>query len=420
MATASRQLDTKGLGAARRSRSRVGAAWLLRCAPLALIAACASSATHSPAAQVAAADSGLVTRGLDAGAGTTNVTNGDAVPSTDAATRSSSDAALALDAAASSVASIDTPADQWTWLPIDGARCANGTPTGVGINRSTVSNDLVIMLEGGGACWDADTCITTPAAVHLQDTYDATLFASDFVVHTSPVMRDPNNPFATATTVFVPYCTGDLHAGDVTRTYSVGGTTRQVQHVGARNIDAALARLRSGLPLPHTVWVLGSSAGGYGATLNFAQIAAAFPGAQLHMLADCAPLVTPAGARFSTWRTAWQMRTPLGCNNCDTSFGSVIDALATKYPSSRIGLLAFAQDATIASYFGFDGPTLQQQLDALLAASYQHPATRYFVAPGSMHTMLGSVATQKAGDGTTLQAWLTAWMLGLPSWQNAR
>ncbi|MGC3958041.1 MAG: pectin acetylesterase-family hydrolase [Verrucomicrobiota bacterium] len=96
--------------------------------------------------------------------------------------------------------------DTWTFLPVAGAQCANGTPTGVGVNRSTLSANLVIMLEGGGACWDGESCFVNNAAVHVQDTYDATLFQSDFASKQGPTTRDPNNPFSAATQVFVPYC----------------------------------------------------------------------------------------------------------------------------------------------------------------------------------------------------------------------
>ncbi len=321
---------------------------------------------------------------------------------------------------AGSLQPITTPVDQWTWLPIEGAHCANGTPTGIGINRSTMSNDLVIMFEGGGACWDATTCITTPAAVHLQDTYDATLFQSDFVAKQSPTQRDPQNPLSTATSVFIPYCTGDLHAGDKVRSYTAGSVTREVHHVGALNVDAALARLRNGLPQPNTVWLIGSSAGGYGAQLNMQPVVNAFAHPpQVHVLADSSPLVTPADARWTAWKSQWHMRMPTPCNNCDTRFGAVIDALASQYAGSRIGLLEYAQDATIAQYFGFDGPTLSMQLDALVRQSYQRDNTHSFIAPGNAHVMLGNVATQKSADGTALSTWLTAWILGLPTWQNA-
>lgn len=62
-----------------------------------------------------------------------------------------------------------TAVDSWESLPIDGARCGNGTDTGVGVNRSTQSGDLVILMQGGGACWDGDSCFVKKASVHVED-----------------------------------------------------------------------------------------------------------------------------------------------------------------------------------------------------------------------------------------------------------
>ena len=52
------------------------------------------------------------------------------------------------------------------------------------------------------------------------------------------------NPFRDASYVFVPYCTGDLHAGSNVATYDVLGP-RTFAHVGRRNVEALLPRLRA-------------------------------------------------------------------------------------------------------------------------------------------------------------------------------
>ena len=47
------------------------------------------------------------------------------------------------------------------------------------------------------------------------------------------------NPFRAASYVFIPYCTGDLHAGSNVATYDVLGP-RKFAHVGRRNVEALL------------------------------------------------------------------------------------------------------------------------------------------------------------------------------------
>src|SRR6478752_8591829 len=52
---------------------------------------------------------------------------------------------------------LGTTPKTWQYVPVDGAQCMNGTPTGIGVNLGT-SGDLVIYLEGGGACFNDGTC----------------------------------------------------------------------------------------------------------------------------------------------------------------------------------------------------------------------------------------------------------------------
>ncbi|WP_437852784.1 hypothetical protein [Sorangium sp. So ce363] len=51
-------------------------------------------------------------------------------------------------------------AENWTWVPFSNAFCANGDAAGIGVNLTGKSKRVVVYLEGGGACWDEDTCYT--------------------------------------------------------------------------------------------------------------------------------------------------------------------------------------------------------------------------------------------------------------------
>src|SRR5262245_13106985 len=45
---------------------------------------------------------------------------------------------------------------QWTWVPVDGSKCASGSTAGIAVNLSPSADagqDLFIYLQGGGACW---------------------------------------------------------------------------------------------------------------------------------------------------------------------------------------------------------------------------------------------------------------------------
>src|SRR5690348_11200856 len=107
---------------------------------------------------------------------------------------------------------IDAPIEQWTWVPIIGAECANGTPTGIGVNRTKKSSRVFIYLEGGGACWDEATCYGANTAIYLQG-YNQLNFDAEIAAVGSAALfdrADPKNPLKDDSFVYVPYCTGDV------------------------------------------------------------------------------------------------------------------------------------------------------------------------------------------------------------------
>ena len=60
---------------------------------------------------------------------------------------------------------IDAPPGDWTWIPVDGAVCRDGSGTGFGVRPSATGSDkLVIYLEGGGACFNGTTCGINPGS----------------------------------------------------------------------------------------------------------------------------------------------------------------------------------------------------------------------------------------------------------------
>ena len=48
--------------------------------------------------------------------------------------------------------------DEWLTIRLPGAVCGNGSEYKIFANFHEGSDDLLIMLEPGGACWDYDTC----------------------------------------------------------------------------------------------------------------------------------------------------------------------------------------------------------------------------------------------------------------------
>lgn len=315
---------------------------------------------------------------------------------------------------------ISAPDKTWTWVPLAGTTCGDGSRAGIGVNLASDSADLLVYMQGGGACWDANTCFVLDTAVQITAPYTQAQFDADVssLDATGLFSRtDSLSPFAGASFVYVPYCTGDVHAGTTVRTYSVNGQDRTVHHTGGLNAQIIVDTVHATLPNVSRVWVMGSSAGGYGATLNLPRYAAAWPTAAVELLQDSAPFVDVMGGTYPQWQDSWGIALPAGCADCTTSFPAVIDAITGGYPGTRIGLLTYTEDAVVKAFFGYAG-SLAPAIDALLTNQYAHATTHAFVLSGSSHTMLGNYQTITAPDGTTLKAWVAQWAVGDSGWRT--
>src|SRR5262249_27499783 len=96
-------------------------------------------------------------------------------------------------------------------------------------------------------------------------------------------VADERNPFADFSVIYVPYCTGDVHVGNVTRTYAPGLT---VHHRGYVNGTAALDHLVATFPRATAVVVIGESAGSVAAPLYGGLVSDRLPEARITVLAD--------------------------------------------------------------------------------------------------------------------------------------
>jgi Pectinacetylesterase len=306
----------------------------------------------------------------------------------------------------------------WTWVDVAGTACGNGARTGIGINPTTLSQDLYLYMQGGGACWNEQTCFIQPSASNLSTGYQAAQFQADNTRNAPMFNRGKaTNPFRSMSFVFVPYCTGDVHAGNAVQTYG----SNQVHHKGAANVQAWLPRLAATFPNVRRVFLAGSSAGAFGAQLNYERVAASFPGAEVHVLADSGQMVTPAGTLQSTWFTNWGVTVPVACTNCTTDFTRFPAYLAGTYPASRFGLLAWDRDAVLRTFFGYPADTYSARTLQLLSSTYDGRANaRYFLKRGTQHTFLSGLETLTSTTGVTLNDWVTRWVAGDAAWNNVQ
>jgi Pectinacetylesterase len=154
-----------------------------------------------------------------------------------------------------------TAAGQQKWkkvVPGGDCECADGSEFALWERRDDPTK-VVFFLDGGGACFDAETCAFTGLGTGGEASYDWSIYGED------PAQEDgifdfarADNPFRDYSFIYVPSCTGDVHLGDVTRTYSPKLT---VEHNGFVNGTAALSYLTEHYPDAEQVVVVGKTDG---------------------------------------------------------------------------------------------------------------------------------------------------------------
>lgn len=312
------------------------------------------------------------------------------------------------------------------WVDVPGMICADGTPTGIGISRGSADRVLVY-LSGGGACWSEAACDADLRSFGRAEFDLGSLYVGGTILDRTLA----GNPFATWTMVFIPYCTGDVHAGDSRQDYGTAGTWN---HHGYRNLGAAVARMAAALAPPTQVVVAGSSAGGFGSLLAYDLVRAewsAAAGTEGALVDDSGPTFVgtaiPEAIRTAWW-ASWNLSSTVGahCPACEDGLdlSRIWAALRTRHGTDRFALVSTTEDATMRSFFGgIDGPSFEAALRELAAKLAADPDAAVFQIGGSTrHAPLFSPFTsflvEAAADETPLLTWLSDMAAGSPSWTS--
>jgi hypothetical protein len=293
------------------------------------------------------------------------------------------------------------------------------------VNWNPASPNLLVFLNGGGACWDYSTCYTLNTAVHgpfgaaeFQDAV-ASGAAGSLLDRT-----DAQNPVRDWNLVFVPYCTGDLHGGNNVMTYTAANMpARTYHHVGHANFVAFMARIAASVKAPAKFVLSGSSAGGYGSTMNFDTARDYYRTGEAYLLDDSGPalvgddiLVDFRIAMYKSWGLG-PLIDPI-CPGCRDDFSLAYPTLGTLHPHDRMALLSSLQDQVIRGYFLLGAVPFQNDL-LKLATTVLDPTANwhYFFVDGETHTMLGGPAGFTS-SGVNLWDWLTQFVGDDPAWTS--
>ncbi len=292
---------------------------------------------------------------------------------------------------------------EWLKFEPEGAVCANGSQYKYFVNFSETSSNVVVFLEGGGACSDYESCagggpfntdcIQEPEGTEcIRDDYPAVYLRVEELAPLSviteplgvtngevpvelayPVLSNNSeiSPMGDWNKVFVPYCTGDTYLGSRVQTYvdpDGVGPDVDFHHMGHQNMLVVIEELNEMFASVPQMLVGGCSAGGVGSLNNYPFIRNGMPGVERsYLLADSGPVTPstllngqPSNSRGLTLvQPLWGVDTlidalPMGADRVAADFGEINAVVAETFPNDRLAISMFERDYnyTVAVYSG--------------------------------------------------------------------
>lgn len=326
--------------------------------------------------------------------------------------------------------------------------CIKGAPYYFFAKRG-MENKLVMYYQGGGACWEQLTCgiPVCDQAVDPNGTDNPNNWTHGFAN-----LDDPNNPFEDWNIVVVPYCSCDIHFGDIAQDYGNvdPGNPVHIEHRGFQNAKAAEKWAREHFVNPEVVFVTGTSAGAYGAVFQAPLLHKVWPASKFHVLGDAGNGVITTQFlqnEFENWnfRANLPRDIPGVLEAIDTGTGMVgyIDAVAARFPNTNWAHYTTAFDGGSGGQTGFYNVMLngnnpaaaltwwegscafnaqmyQQATDTVALVAAKNNNYRYYIGSGSRHGMWGhdKVYTDTTGGVPTIVDWITEMLTNGTGWVN--
>jgi hypothetical protein len=310
-----------------------------------------------------------------------------------------------------------TPSDEFTFFVKGGKR-----------------NNIVIFFDGGGACWDAMNCLYYRTYTTHQDE-KLWMFSDEMEGFGIFDQTRKDNPFKDWGFVYIPYCTGDLFWGANDATYD--GQT--IKHRGFVNFQAVLKYLEDNTNYPGSIFVTGSSAGSYGATMAFPYIKQSFPWTNFFLLGDAGNGVM--GGSFPTEGiNNWNVQMPEWIfpdgYDPEMNLADIYTAIAAEYPWNRFAQYTTAFDGTQIYFYNvmlnINNPAIWRNVTPIIGTwhytmrDYAYdtaaasPNYRYYIAAGTDHTIMGTnkFYTEKSAGELSFAEWVGRMIKTPRRWEN--
>ncbi|MGQ9571896.1 MAG: pectin acetylesterase-family hydrolase [Dehalococcoidia bacterium] len=318
----------------------------------------------------------------------------------------------------------DLPAG-WTKIEPGGDTiCSQGTPYAFWVHPGTV-NRLLVYFQGGGACWNDFTC--SDPGTFFADAVDENDNPENWMQGIGD-LDNPDNPFKDWFLVFVPYCTADVHWGDTTHTYTVGGTETEIHHKGFVNVSAVLDWIEANFEKPEKIFVTGCSAGSYGSVMGAAHIHALYPDVPLYQLGDAgAGVITDDFFQnsFPNWGAVQNLPDwipALQVPWAELTMAKIYIALANYYSEDRWSQYNTAYDEAQIFFYAAMGGSAVDWTDLMMASMQEiqenAPNFHSYIAPGSIHCITHSdIFYTREVEGVKFSDWVKA-MVNDEEWDD--
>jgi len=253
--------------------------------------------------------------------------------------------------------------EKWLKVEVPGTVCGNGSQYKFFVNYKEGAEDLLIMLEPGGACWDYNGCSgkSDLGAAHPDGIPDDLMSEVGQSANISPLIRrGDEGPTQNFNMVFLPYCTGDVHTGNNVIVYKDPEGQEpdlEFHHNGHNNVVAATAYLDKQFPQIDRLFVTGCSAGGAGSLINYFFFRTGLNAARGYLLDDSGPIFPSSGfsSKLHTMiRTSWNVDSiftslPPEFQITD-DFGALNTLIADEFPDDRLSTVFFQRDYNYSRY----------------------------------------------------------------------
>jgi hypothetical protein len=287
----------------------------------------------------------------------------------------------------------------FTWERVDlpaasGASCGNGTPYRFFVNRTPLTTKTVVIMEGGGACYDQDACLWKGSFFGGSNSNGiATNYMSSLVSNQKNTSGSPFaainqgalglTPFAARVSsakvqtqswniVYMPQCTGDVYTGNKVNVYADADASKPLTYFHRGDVNSQLVAkwIAANLPRPEHLLMYGFSAGAIGVTAHYGDFRDAIQPRKASLLADSGPLYqAPAGGTPEQYpslplhtkiRASWGLDERTGIIprliarypglGDPGNLASLNTALARVYPQDRMGHTLLQADVVFAAY----------------------------------------------------------------------